>query len=55
VAERSFSTLERLSAELADEIEREFDVDALTIRAAKPEPPMSERLTDVAVTLTRGG
>ena len=39
VAARSFHTLEALSA---------------AIRAAKPEPPMSLELTDVAVTLRRG-
>ncbi|MCB8970719.1 MAG: dihydroneopterin aldolase [Thermoleophilales bacterium] len=54
VADRSFHTLERLCAELADEIEAEHAPIALTIRAAKPEPPMSARLTDVAVTLRRG-
>lgn len=55
VAERSFHTLERLSAALADEIEAEFAPAALRIRAAKPEPPIDERLGDVAVTLRRGG
>ncbi len=54
VAGHSFHTLERLCAALADEIEVRFDVAALAIRAAKPEPPMNERLTDVAVTLRRG-
>lgn len=53
VAERSFGTLERLVAAMADEIEAGFDVVGLEIRAAKPEPPMEEQLTDVAVTLRR--
>lgn len=53
VAERSFHTLERLCAELADEIEAEHAPLTLRIRAAKPEPPMSARLDDVAVTLSR--
>lgn len=55
VGERSFHTLERLCAALADEIESEFAPAALTIRAAKPEPPIEARLSDVAVTLRRGG
>ena len=54
VAERSFHTLERLCAALADGLEAEFGVTELTIRAAKPEPPMDEAVDDVAVTLVRG-
>ena len=54
VAARSFHTLEALSAALADELQASFQPSALTIRAAKPEPPMSLELTDVAVTLRRG-
>ncbi len=55
VAARSFHTLEALSAALADELQANFAPLALTIRAAKPEPPMEQELTDVAVTLSRGG
>lgn len=54
VAERSFRTLERLCAELADEIASAFAPATIRIRAAKPEPPIAERLSDVAVTLRRG-
>lgn len=54
VGARSFHTLERLCAALADEIESAFSPATIRIRAAKPEPPMDERLTDVAVTLRRG-
>lgn len=55
VAERSFHTLERLCAALADEIEAAYAPLSLAIRAAKPEPPMKADLTDVAVTLRRRG
>lgn len=55
VRERSFHTLERLCAALADGIEAAFGVGRIEIRAAKPEPPIDAELTDVAVTLRRGG
>jgi dihydroneopterin aldolase len=54
VAERSFHTLERLCSSLADELEAAHDIAGIRIRAAKPEPPMADPVTDVAVTLLRG-
>ena len=53
VRERSFRTLERLCAVVADEIEASFDVTDLEVRAAKPEPPMPEAIDEVAVTVRR--
>jgi len=55
VRERSFRTLERLCAAIADQIEASFDVTDLEVRAAKPEPPMPEAIDEVAVTLRRPG
>jgi len=51
VRERSFSTLERLCAVIADEIGERFAVTALEVRAAKPQPPIPESIGEVAVTL----
>lgn len=53
VRERSCRTLERLCAEIADEIEGRFEVADLEVRAAKPEPPMAEAIDEVAVVLRR--
>ena len=53
VRERSCRTLERLCALIADEISARYDVRDLEIRAAKPEPPVSEAIDEVAVTLRR--
>lgn len=55
VADRSFHTLERLCAVLADELAAAFGAGEVEIRAAKPEPPIDADLTDVAVTLRRVG
>lgn len=55
VGGRSFHTLERLCAALADELAEAFAIDAIEIRAAKPDPPIDAELTDVAVTLRRSG
>ncbi len=54
VAERSFRTLERLCAVVADEISERFGATDIEVRAAKPEPPIPEAIGEVAVTLRRG-
>jgi dihydroneopterin aldolase len=55
VTDRTCKTLERLCALIADEIEARYDVVAISVRAAKPEPPIPEAIGEVAVTLRRGG
>ncbi len=51
VTERSFKTLERLCAILADELTSSFDIDDVEVRAAKPDPPIPQTIGEVAVTL----
>jgi len=51
---RSCHTIERLAALVADEIATRFGVARIEVRAAKPEPPMAERVDEVAVTVQRG-
>ncbi len=51
--ERSYLTLERLCAAIADRILERHAADSVTVRAAKPEPPMAVAVDEVAVELTR--
>lgn len=51
--ERSYSTLERLSASIADRLVDRYGADSVTVRAAKPEPPMPMQVEEVAVELSR--
>jgi dihydroneopterin aldolase len=53
VRERSFRTLERLGAVIAEEILASFDVARVVLRIAKPAPPIPDEIEDVAVTITR--
>jgi dihydroneopterin aldolase len=53
VRERSFHTLERLGAVIAEEILASFDVARVVLRIAKPAPPIPDEIEDVAVTITR--
>jgi 7,8-dihydroneopterin aldolase/epimerase/oxygenase len=55
VTERSCKTLERLSAIVADELTSSFEVSDVEVRAAKPDPPISQTIGEVAVTLRRSG
>jgi len=55
VRERSFRTLERLAAAVAEEVAERFEVADVEVRAAKPEPPMPEVVDEVAVVVRRGG
>ena len=54
VRERSCRTLERLAALVAAELGDAFEVRDLTVRVAKPEPPMPEAVAEVAVVLGGG-
>lgn len=51
--ERSYHTLERLCAAVADRILDRYAPDTVTVRAAKPEPPIPLAVEEVAVELTR--
>lgn len=51
--ERSYRTLERLCAAIADRLLHRYGADSVTVRAAKPEPPIPLPVDEVAVELTR--
>jgi dihydroneopterin aldolase len=51
--QRSYRTLERLSAAIADRLLERFDLHAVWIKAAKPEPPMALPVTEVSVEVWR--
>jgi dihydroneopterin aldolase len=47
--ERSFNTLERLCSHVADRMLERYGVDEVTVRVAKPEPPIPLPVDEVAV------
>ncbi len=47
--ERSYRTLERLCAVIADRMMDRYDAEAVSVRAAKPEPPMPLSVDEVSV------
>ena len=47
--ERSYKTLERLCSAVADRMIDRYGADAVTVRAAKPEPPIALPVEEVAV------
>jgi dihydroneopterin aldolase len=51
--QRSFKTLERLAAEIADRILIRFPVEAISVKAAKPEPPIPLAVEEVSVEIWR--
>ncbi len=54
IRERSFRTLERLGAVIAEEILASFGVAGVVLRIAKPAPPIPDEIEDVAITISRG-
>ena len=53
--QRSYKTLERLCAAIADRIIDQFDAHAVWVKAAKPEPPMALPVSEVSVEVWREG
>ena len=47
--ERSYKTLERLCSAVADRMMERYGADAVSVRAAKPEPPIALPVDEVAV------
>ena len=47
--ERSYKTLERLCSAIADRMMERYGADAVSVRAAKPEPPIALPVDEVAV------
>jgi dihydroneopterin aldolase len=53
--QRSYRTLERLCAAIADRLIDQFDAHAVWVKAAKPEPPMALPVSEVSVEVWREG
>ena len=51
--QRSYKTLERLCAAIADRLIEEYDANAVWVKAAKPEPPMALPVSEVSVEVWR--
>ena len=53
--QRSYKTLERLCAAIADRLLEQYDAHAVWVKAAKPEPPMALPVSEVSVEVWREG
>jgi dihydroneopterin aldolase len=53
--QRSYKTLERLCAAIADRVIEQFDANAVWVKASKPEPPMALPVSEVSVEVWREG
>jgi len=51
--QRSYKTLERLCTAIADRLLENFEVQAVWVKAAKPEPPLAFPLSEVSVEVWR--
>jgi dihydroneopterin aldolase len=51
--QRSYKTLERLCAAIADRLLANYDVGSVWVKAAKPEPPLPFNVSEVSVELWR--
>jgi dihydroneopterin aldolase len=51
--QRNYKTLERLCTAIADRILERWDVNAIWVKAAKPEPPLALPVTEVSVEVWR--
>ncbi len=53
--QRSYRTLERLCAAIADRLLEQYKATAVWVKAAKPEPPLPLPVTEVSVEVWREG
>jgi dihydroneopterin aldolase len=53
--ERSYKTLERLCSAVADRLIERYGAESVTVRAAKPEPPIALPVEEVAVEVWKSG
>jgi 7,8-dihydroneopterin aldolase/epimerase/oxygenase len=53
--ERSYRTLERLCAAIADRLMARYGADSVRVKAAKPEPPIALPVDEVSVEVWREG
>jgi dihydroneopterin aldolase len=51
--QRSYKTLERLCAVIADRLSSQFGADSVTVKASKPEPPIPLPVEEVSVEVWR--
>ena len=51
--QRTYHTLERLCTSIADRLLDDFSIEAVSVKAAKPEPPIPLPVEEVAVTVWR--
>ena len=51
--QRSYKTLERLSAAIADRLMESYPAESVWVKASKPEPPMALPVTEVSVEVWR--
>jgi dihydroneopterin aldolase len=51
--QRSYKTLERLCAAIADRLIEQYEANAVWVKAAKPEPPMVLPVSEVSVEVWR--
>ena len=51
--QRSYRTLERLCAAIADRLLADFDVESVSVKATKPEPPIPLPVEEVSVEVWR--
>jgi 7,8-dihydroneopterin aldolase/epimerase/oxygenase len=51
--QRSYKTLERLCAAIADRLLDQYDAQAVWVKAAKPEPPLALPVSEVSVEVWR--
>jgi dihydroneopterin aldolase len=51
--QRSYKTLERLCAVIADRLANRFGAESVTVKAAKPEPPIALPVEEVSVEVWR--
>ena len=51
--QRSYRTLERLCAAIADRLLEQFGLESVWVKAAKPEPPLHLPVTEVSVEVWR--
>ena len=51
--QRSYKTLERLCTAIADRLLSDFPIEAVSVKCAKPEPPIALPVEEVSVTVWR--
>ena len=51
--QRSYKTLERLSTAIADRLLDQYAIEAVSVKCAKPEPPIALPVEEVSVTVWR--